>query len=163
RHGRPETLSLDRRDLAVEPLAPDEARSLALKLLGASGPTADVRAEAIARESGGIPYLVHELVRYLHAGADLMERRPAVQEITLEEVLWQRTLLLPMPARRLLEVVAVSGRPLHLGDAYRAAALEEGGAALAVLRGARLVRSMGPGDQDEVEAYHDRIGETVLA
>jgi hypothetical protein len=163
RNGRPDTLSLDRRDLGVEQLAPDEARSLALKLLGAVGPSPEAQAEAIARESGGIPYFVHELVRYIQSGADLMERRLAAQEITLEEVLWQRALLLPEPARRLLEVVAVSGRPLHLGDAYRAAALAEGGAALAVLRGARLARSTGPGDQDEVEVYHDRIGETMLA
>jgi serine/threonine protein kinase len=164
RRGLPaESPTLDRRELAVEPLASEEARRLAGELLGPGCP-AGARAEAIARESGGIPYFIHELVHYLREGADWAGRSSASQEITLEEVLWQRMLRLPEPARRLLEVVAVSGRPLRQGDAGRAADLAgDGATAFAVLRGARLVRSSGPGEQDEVEAYHDRIRETMVA
>jgi hypothetical protein len=159
-----ETANVDRRQLAVEPLTPDETLRLAAELLGPGNGTAPARAEAIARESGGIPYFVHELVHYLQEGAELAERSSAAREITLEEVLWQRMIRLPEPARRLLEVVAVSGRPLRQGDACRAAALgADDRRALSVLRGARLVRSTGPGDQDEVEAYHDRIRETMGA
>jgi serine/threonine protein kinase len=164
RERQAQTPNPDRRELAVEPLTPDEATCLARELLGPGAPNAGARAEAIARESGGIPYFVHELVRHLQEGADLGERSFMAQEITLEEVLWQRMIRLPESPRRLLEVVAVSGRPLRQGDAFRAATL--GGAdraALAILRGARLVRSTGPGDQDEVEAYHDRIRETMAA
>jgi serine/threonine protein kinase len=154
----------DRVELAVEPLTFDEARSLALELLGPTGPAAPARADAVARESGGIPYFVHELVRYLQGGAELAELPPLAREVTLDEVLWQRTVRLPEASRRLLEVVAVSGRPLSQADAYRAAALgADDAAALAVLRAGRLVRSSGPGEQDEVEAYHDRIRETVVA
>jgi serine/threonine protein kinase len=162
--GQAATPTLERRELAVEPLTADEAQCLARELLG-PGTAADLaRAEDIARESGGIPYFVHELVRHLQEGAKLAERSSPAQEITLEEVLWQRMIRLPELSRRLLEVVAVSGRPLRQGDAYRAAALAwDDRTALAVLRGARLVRSTGPQDQDEVEAYHDRIRETMVA
>jgi hypothetical protein len=164
RERQPETAAVERRELAVDPLAPDEARRLALELLEPGGSAAEARAEVIARESGGVAYFVHELVRYLQEGAELAGRPCAAQEITLDEVLWQRAVRLPEPARRLLEVVAVSGRPLRQADACRAAALgADDRAALAVLRGARLVRSTGPGDQDEVEAYHDRIRETMVA
>ncbi len=153
----------DRRELAVEPLAPAEARRLALELLGGAGPAGRERAEAVARESGGLPYFVHELVQHLRGGAELAGR-PAGGEVTLDEVLWQRVLGLPPAARRLLEVVAVSGRPLRQGDAYRAGELAgEERAALAVLRAGHLVRSTGPDERDEVETYHDRIRETVAA
>jgi hypothetical protein len=159
-----EATAVQRRELAVEPLTPDEARQLADELLGAADAMSAARAEAVARESGGNPYFVHELVRYLQEGAELTAHAPTTGEITLEQVLWQRAMRLPEPARRLLEVVAVSGRPLRQVDACRAAALgADDRTALAVLRGARLVRGTGPGGHDEVEAYHDRIRETVVA
>src|SRR5262249_30344749 len=154
----------NRRELAVGPLTPAEARSLALELLGRDDPGAQAQAEAVAQESGGSPYFVHELVHYVQGGATLTERRPASSKITLDEVLWGRVQQLPEASRRLLEVVAVSGRPLRQADAYQAAQLHAADRlALTVLRANHLVRSTRPGEQDEGEAYHDRIRETVLA
>ena len=71
---------------------------------------------------------------------------------------------LPAPARRLLDVVAVAGHPIEVDVACRSAELESDGlAVLAVLRSAHLVRTRTTPVRDEVESYHDRIREAVVA
>jgi hypothetical protein len=177
--------ALDRRALAVDALAPEETRSLALQLLAPGGggvgrpapsaktsevsETSEVSradratayAEAIVRESSGNPFFVQELVQYIQAGA-WHETGAAAGDVTLEKVLWARIVRLPEEARRLLETVAVAGRPLGQAEACQAAEL--GGqerVALALLRAGRLIRSRGMAEHDEIETYHDRIRETV--
>jgi hypothetical protein len=158
----PAASGAERRELAVGPLAPAEARALVLHLLGACGPAAQAQAEAIARESEGHPLFAHELVQEAHGGG--LAARPPAAVPTLEEVLWRRVGRLPEAARRLLEVVAVAGAPLRRDEACPAAELGGGDrAALAVLRAARLVRGSGPAEEERVEAYHDRVRETVVA
>jgi len=156
---------VDRRDLAVEPLEVAEARTLALELLGSGTDSAtEACAQIIAQESGGSPYFVRELVQSFREGAELHHFASATTKITLDDVLWRRVLALPNASRRLLEVVTVSGQPVRQREAYRAANLESADrTALALLRVGHLVRSTGPGEQDEVESYHDRIRETVVA
>jgi serine/threonine protein kinase/tetratricopeptide (TPR) repeat protein len=157
-----ENTALDRRDLAVDSLTGSEARELAICLLGGADPHATAHAEVIARESGGNPFFVTELVRHVTVGVELSARSGA-RAFTLDEVLWDRIRLLPGGARRLLEAVAVSGQPVRLASACRAAGLDvDGPDMLAVLRAGHLVRSAGSGSLDDVEVYHDRIRETVI-
>jgi tetratricopeptide (TPR) repeat protein len=76
----------------------------------------------------------------------------------------RRAAELAEPARRLLTVVAVAGRPIDLGAAFHAAALDhEGDAALAALRAVHFVRTRRSTGWDEVETYHDRLGSAVTA
>ena len=173
-------LGLDCRELAVESLAHDEARALVLALLGESDPsTSSLQrnlVETIARESRGNPFFVTELVRHVQAGdvhehfvsaggraADLTGGTET-SALLLDEVLWARIRRLPDEARRVLELIAISGRPLQLVELYQCADLaQDERLALALLRTGRLIRSTGRAETDEVETYHDRIREAVVA
>ncbi|MDR3639000.1 MAG: protein kinase, partial [Isosphaeraceae bacterium] len=155
--------AFDRRLLDIEPLTFDEARALARKLLGGDGPAAERQAEAVARESGGNPFFVAELTRSLQVRDDGAAFKTGV--VALDEVLWSRVVRLPVEARRLLEVVAVSGRPVAPATAWRC--VEGSGderASIALLRSGRLLRVAGSvPDGERVETYHDRVREAVVA
>jgi hypothetical protein len=145
----------DRCEVAVNALDEAEACDLASALLG-EGVRAG-QAEAIARESGGNPLFVQELVQYLRSGNE-------PHAMTLDEVLWARIRSLESAERQLLEVVSVAGRPLSQALARQAAGLEADEQALvARLRAGRLLRSTSSADREEIETYHDRVRETVTA
>jgi hypothetical protein len=154
---------LDHRELAVEPLTQAEARELALVLLGSDDALSLAQAHVVARESGGNPLFVDELVKHIQGGEPI-DRWEAIGQLDLDEVLWARIQRQPEHAQRLLEVVAVSGRPIRQALAFLANEPGAGGrVALAALRTARLVRCIGQTQYDEIEVYHDRIRETVVA
>jgi len=167
--------SLDRRELAIEPLSRMQASDLARTLLGRASDdpaaTAATDVDAIARESGGNPFYVAELVAFAQSGARTkLSASAASPAIALDQVLWARVVRLPEPARRLLEVIAVSGRPLTQTAACRAVELgQDERAALAVLRSGRLIRSAGTSgatsiaEREVIETYHDRVRETLVA
>jgi hypothetical protein len=63
-----------------------------------------------------------------------------------------------------LELIAVSGRPLRLVELSRCIEqVQDERTSLALLRAGRLIRSTGRAECDEVETYHDRVRETVVA
>jgi len=153
-------------------LTETEACQLALVLLAQRGeaggdpesaPVTLARARTIARESVGHPFFVYELVDHLQsAGPAATEESSSVRLLKLENALWAGAQRLPEGARRLLEVVAVAGRPLGRAEALRAAGLGPGDReAYAELHASRLVRGTGP--SDVIEPYHDRIREVVTA
>jgi serine/threonine protein kinase len=153
-------LAADRRELAVDALDEVEARELARALLGPAAPAELV--ESIAHESGGNPLFVQELAHPMRAvsGSELR----AGGRISLDEMLWTRIERLPADERRLLEIVAIAGRPLAQTLARQAAELEADERPLvAHLRSVRLLRGTGSVESVEIETYHDRIRETVTA
>jgi tetratricopeptide (TPR) repeat protein len=150
----------DVRNLFVPPLTPREAEHLALLRMGRGDPRAQEEAARIASESEGNPLFVEELVR--HAAS--RRRRGDTRDISLEQLVLARLDGLPAPARRLLEVVAVAGRPVPQNLAFGTAGLGgEDHGALALLRTQHLVRTHGARDADTVECYHDRVRLAVLA
>jgi serine/threonine protein kinase len=159
------------RQQPVGPLDEEEARHLALALLGANGDPVPAVAEAVARESGGSPFLVEELAR--GAGDDL--RSGAVNDagassppgagaaqLTLDQLIRTRLARLSAEARALVEVVAVAGRPLPipiLRDASGGAGVDD---AIGLLRTERFVRSGFRDGCEVIEPTHDRIRETIV-
>ncbi len=154
------------RDLTVQPLSREDAQHLALTLLGSEDASAQQTAEGIARESGGSPFLLEELARaasayHRIAMGDTLLARPAV---SLDQMLAARVARLPEDARRLLEVIAIGGRPLPLATVGAAAQAGDSVTQLvAALRTRRFVRAGLREGVEIVEASHDRIRETIVA
>lgn len=134
-------------ELKLSPLAAADALALARRALAGDSPT---RAEQVARESGGNPALLQQLAAF---GA----------ETRLDEVVLARAAQLDEPARRVLEAVCLAGRPVDARVAARAVGLTADDAPIRVLKGARLVRATPAGDRERLEAWHERIRDTVVA
>jgi serine/threonine protein kinase len=165
------TGAYDTRELRIEELDDSESFNLALELLNTQMALTSSHALTIARESGGSPLFINELSHYLTVasvttsnnvettGSIILKNR----EVTLEEVINARYRQLPESARRLLEIVAVAGKPVERSVASRAARLDREEESLIMLRSNYLVRTRELHDRQEIETYHDRIRETVNA
>ncbi len=147
------------RDMTIGPLEIDDAERLALSLIGSSDDSARKIAVAVARESGGSPFLVEELARSA-AGRFLADDDAPV---TLEQVVGERLAILPEEARRLVEIIAVGGRPLPVSTVGDAAGIESSEDVVALLGGHRFVRTGMRDGREVVETVHARVRETIVA
>ena len=151
------------RELAVGALAPEDGQRLALALLEAVDDDALATALVIARESGGSPFLIEELVRSNRGAASAEKATMAV--LTLNQLVSQDLERLPDHARRWLEIVAVAGRPLPMPLVLEASGIE--GTAvektMALVRSHRFVRSGLREGREVVETSHERFRETIVA
>ncbi len=149
----------DVRDVRVGPLDAEGTRRLALALIGPGSEAEEKLADAVARESGGSPFLVGELAR--EAPARFLAAPDA--RVTLEDVIAARLAELPEDARRLAEVVAVAGRPLPLsllGEASGTDAIDE---VVSILALKRFVRPGLRDGREVAEPIHDGIRETIVS
>jgi serine/threonine protein kinase len=148
----------DVRHIELGSLPPGDAEKLATELLEVMGGHRG-SAQVIAREAGGHPLFIGELVRHVGiAGV------PAGR-VRLDEALWTRVQRLDPPARRLLEVAAVAGVPMQQRVLAHASDLEAADCSrwISLLRVANLARTHGGRGADIAEPYHDRVREAVLA
>ena len=147
--------------LALAPLPPGDASELAGALLarmhGAAPEAAD--SEAIAKEAGGHPLFIDELVRHSAAAT------PGDGPVHLDDAIWKRVERLEAKARELIHVIAIAGSPLPIEVAAQAANLQlaEFSRRASGLRLATLARNAGAPGQSTIEPYHDRVREAILS
>lgn len=147
--------NLQRHAIEVGPLSAEHARDLATQLTTAAQGV-DL-ARAVANESGGNPFFLHELAR--HASISGRASR-------LDAVIADRLDTLPRAARRFLEVASLSAQAPGPSVIEAAAGLggdEELYNVTQLLRAERLIRVALQGSDRTIEPYHDRIRESVIA
>jgi hypothetical protein len=150
----------DERHIEIGQLGEKETRELTLRLMGSSGDETEALVEEIARESTGRPFLVYELIEHVKASK---EGRKAGLPLGLNEVLGPRIESLRQQSRNLLEIIAISGRPIDLAIARRAAGVSsDDRAVLQQLKTTRLIRSTLISGEPRIEVYHDRVRKLVL-
>ncbi len=155
-------------DVAVTPLSTADAKRLARARLQAFGAAAsgedaarmEERADALVTESAGSPYFIEELARHLGDPREVA----GGSKVTVDELIDTRLAALSPSARSLLEAVAVAGGPVAQRVALEAAGVgADAHTAIGSLRTAQLVRTSGVRPDDPIEAWHDRVRETVYA
>jgi hypothetical protein len=118
---------------------------------------------AVAHVSHGSPFLIEELVR-ANRGAPERADAEALQVVTLGQLVEDRLRQLTPETRRLVELVAVGGRPLPVSLVAEAAGFRDGleeriGSALTD----RFLHAGLRDGKEVVEISHDRFRETIVA
>ncbi len=153
------------RELALEPLSPQERSELAARLLDRDSASYQRHVEAIVEESQGSPFFLCEMAHYLtdSSGGGGDARSWRADSLALADVVSPRIEALPQDARRLLEVVSVAGRPFPQDLALAAAGLGEGGRPLiGRMVEECLLRRAADHGVPAIAAYHDRIRESAV-
>lgn len=153
------------RDISLKPLSERHATRLAALLFDRAEHEAQEICADIARESGGSPFFVQELVRYTLERSDSgQEPDGATIRPTLERVLDARLALVGADALHLLRVLATAGRPLERDIAVSAAGIApRDEQAIAVVRTGNMIRIQNSRDGAQLlEMYHDRIRQVVV-
>ena len=144
------TGAMSTRHMSVGPLSEADCVALAAQL-GSD----EAKTSAVARESGGSPFFIHELAR---------DTTAAPGTARLQDIVGARIEALPSAVQRLMVAVSLSAQAVPLSVAAQAAGVESGiQDAERLLTVGRMIRAVGHGDARTIEPYHDRIRETVVA
>ena len=148
----------------LSPLAVEESVELAAALGAGQDAPLGHRAESIAREAAGSPFFVGELVRYARqAGAPQPPPDGVWTGPSVQGVVRARLSELEPSSADLLELVSVAGRPIDVSLVLELSGLAGAGRPLIhSLSRECLLRTRSSEASEQVEAYHDRIRETVL-
>lgn len=152
-------------DIVLGPLDPADAQEAAEALLGRrTAEETTALAASVADAASGHPFLLVQLATYVDGEPDAALRDGSGTAVTVTVAVERMLARLSSTARRLLELIAVAGRPVPQSAVADAAALKVHEVdVLAPLSTARLVRLLEIGGHDYVDVYLDCIREAVLA
>lgn len=137
--------------LPLAPLSNEEATELVTR----TAPEREGECAELIAGTAGHPMFLRELLRH-----DLL-----IRGTRLDDAIWARISRMDMSARRILELIAIAGRPLPQSMVAEVLDLDPRRAAkwFGVLRSASLVRTGGNRAADPIEPYHDRVRAAVQA
>lgn len=143
--------------MKLGPLGDAEARKIAMAA-GQGRALANAELDEVVAAAGGSPLLLVELA---HQSRDGMV--PRAKEGGLEELVAPRIRNLPVDARQVLELVAISSGPTPEELIFRCGRPEEILRAVAYLRRERLVRRVAREHTPALDVFHSRIRDAVVA
>lgn len=149
--------SVRRVEIAVGPLAPDEAAELLDALLPSADAQGAAQRDAYITQASGVPFALHQLAEHArYVGL------PSVEGRWLGEVIRLRARRCSPDARRLLDVLAVAGRPLETSLALESAGASSAAFfAAAELCARKLARFRDAEHERCLEPYHDLVRSAV--
>ncbi len=141
--------------ILLEPLLPFESRELAAQLAGAFASSV----EQIVNESGGNPFFIEQIAQTFQEEP----RAGGTVDHDIDMLVRRSVNSMPDPAQRLLEAVALSGRPITYANACAAAQIDGSDPKIMLsLRFAHLARTVSSGPRARIDTYHDRVRERVI-
>ncbi|MFP2932694.1 serine/threonine-protein kinase PknK, partial [Pyxidicoccus sp. 3LG] len=151
------------RQLCLGPLAAGEVKALARQLLE-DLPLGAETLSALAEQSGGSPFVVGEVARYLASTTGRGVRPDVVGRMDLRQLLSERLRVLPHVQRALVELAAVAGVPVDQDVLLASLGLDPGcRPLLSALCDASLLRRACGECVEAVTTYHDGTREAALA
>jgi eukaryotic-like serine/threonine-protein kinase len=147
-------------ELDLTPMRDTDVEALCNRRLGSSLTPPPALVSRIVSESRGNAFLASHLAALAYA--KLQRGEMDLEDVTVEELVLRTSELLPEPARELLSVLAIAGRPVVPQIALAAAEVERDGRShIHALQGLRLVRMRDVDNVRLLEVYHDRVREAV--
>jgi serine/threonine protein kinase/tetratricopeptide (TPR) repeat protein len=154
-HYRPE--NAEPISITVSPLTPEQCIELAAQRVGVSSDVLRRHATSLFTDTHGNPYFLEQLVEGFDRDTETF------RSIPLRELVSLKLTRLPPEAAHLLDVIAVAGRAVSIGEVSVVAGLDKPAMGIIThMRSERLVRLVGIGEQLLFDTFHDKIRETLL-
>jgi eukaryotic-like serine/threonine-protein kinase len=149
--------------IELAPLTDADMERLCEERMRKSGAATPELVRRIVQEARGNPFLASQLTALAQARLESPEPA-AIGALSLEALVAESTALLSPPARAVLNVLAIGGRPVSSPIALRTAGVSrDGNAHLHALKSLRLIRTREVSGERRIEVYHDRVRESVCS
>ncbi len=121
--------------------------------------TIEPQAEALFEDTKGNPFFLELLLGEFNPERQIFKPRP------IQKIIDQRIGQLSLESRQILETIAIAGKEISLREVIEVAGCEEQSAGDAVyqLRRRYLVRTTDNAGLNQLDTYHDKIRESIVA